>query len=162
MEITKESIPNMLRDFFKTIPDSGITTITHAMKRSIVVDNKYSPVSQKEILGIIKSNPLLVASSLVDANDELIDCDDYALQLKALATTLYRQRMLSGSVTLFPPAIGIIITQNHALNLVVTESKESNPELSLIDPSEKSPRFLNNPAQCAQALKILPIAMIYI
>lgn len=160
MEITKETFPMVIRDFFKKIPDSGIKTILNARRKSIIVDNKYSAVSQNEILGIIKSNPLLVANSQMDENNELNDCDDYALQLKALTTALYRQRMLSDG-TLFPPAVGIVITQNHALNLVITES-EGGVKLSIIDPSETEPRFIDDPSQCLQAMKTLPIAMIYI
>ena len=160
MEITKEALPMMLRDFFKTIPDSGITTISNVRRRSVIVDNIYNTVSPDEILGIINSNPLLVTNSQLNVDNELSDCDDYALQLKALTTALYRQRMLSDE-TLFPPAVGIIITQNHALNLVLTES-DDGIRLSVIDPSETNPAFLDDPLQCQQALKVLPISLIYI
>ena len=160
MEITKEALPMVFRDFFKMVPDSGITSISNARRRSVIVDNKYSAVTRNEILEIIKTNPLLVPNTQPNETNELNDCDDYALQLKALTTALYRQRMLAGEV-LFPPAVGIVVTQNHALNLVITASQKEL-ELSIIDPSETNPTFLNDPAQCQQVLKTLPISIIYI
>jgi hypothetical protein len=161
MEISNEIIPRLLRDFFKKIPDSGIKTITNAKRRSVIVDNTYSPVTQSEILEIIKSNPLLVPNSQVTVNNELSDCDDYALQLKASTTALYRQRMLAND-RLFPPAVAIVITQSHALNLVITESEGGDPTPSIIDPSETEPIFLDDPKQGSHALGILPIKLIYI
>lgn len=162
MNITKGKIPILIRDFFKEISDSGISSIPNVTRRSIIVDNQYSLVSKDEIMGVIKSNPLMITSSLIAGNNELFDCDDYALQLKALITALYRQRFLSGNAALFPPAIGIVITQSHAINLIITKSQNGRPILSLIDPSESSPAFLDNPSQSLQALKTLPVAMIYI
>jgi hypothetical protein len=162
MEIMKDSLPKIIRDFFKKIPDSGIQSIPDAIERSVIVDNIYSTTNQTELLGIISANPLLVPHDQMSANIELLDCDDYALQLKASITALYRQKMVATNSPIYPPAVGIVITQNHALNLMISETETGSREVYLIDPSSDSPTFINDPEQSAQALKMLPIKMIYI
>ena len=162
MEITKDSLPTLIRDFFNKIPDSGIKSISSARRRSVVVDNLYTSVKETELFEAIRSNPLLVPRLPLNANNELIDCDDYALQLKASITALYRQKMLVTNISIFPPAVGIVITQNHALNIAICESEGGGPEVFIIDPSESSPILMNDPKVSAKALKILPVNMIYI
>lgn len=162
MEISKDSLPKLIRDFFKKIPDSGIKSISNARRRSVIVDNIYSTTSQAELLGVIKTNPLLVPYSQRSDNNELVDCDDFALQLKASITALYRQKMLTTNLPIFPPAVGIVVSQNHALNLMISNTETGSIEIYLIDPSSDSPTFINDAEQSAEALKMLPIDMIYI
>jgi hypothetical protein len=162
MEINKDSLPKLIRDFFKQIPDSGIKSLPDARKRTIIVDNKYITTSRTELLEVIRTNPLLVPGAQTNENDELTDCDDYALQLKTSITALYRQRKVTTNEQIYPPAVGVVLSQNHALNLVIIESETGSSEIYLIDPSIDSPTFINEPGQIAQALKLLPIKNIYI
>lgn len=162
MELRKDILPKLIRDFFKKIPDSGIKSLTDARKRTIIVDNMYSTTSQTELLEVIRANPLLVPGAQRNEDDELVDCDDYALQLKTSITALYRQKKIATNEQIYPPAVGIVISQNHALNLMILESETGSGEIYLIDPSSDSPTFTNDPEQSAQVLKLLPIKSIYI
>ncbi|MFQ2301072.1 hypothetical protein ACK32U_15105 [Aeromonas dhakensis] len=161
MNITNEELYPLLRDFFKAIPDSGIKTIPNANKISRVVDNIYSTVTKSEIINTIKTNPLFIVNNSLPKNAEIADCDDYALQLKSSITSLYRARSKIGNM-LAPPAVGIVITQNHALNIVLCQTSENSYELFLIDPSSENPQFINDIENSLLALKTLPISLIYI
>lgn len=161
MEISKDSLIPLVRDFFSAIPDSGIKTIPDAERISTLADNSYSALQKSDIVSTLKSNPLLVSAAESSNNSELFDCDDYALQLKASLTGLFRTKRLSNKI-IAPPAVGIIITQNHALNIVFCESSNASPELFLVDPSLKSPKLVSESPAASNLLKTLPVKLIYI
>jgi hypothetical protein len=161
MDVSKDSLIPLLRDFFKAIPDCGIKTLVDTRRVSVLVDNTYSVLKKAEIMGMLKSSPLLAGAAEGSENSELFDCDDYALQLKASLTALFRtKRLLVRMVA--PPAIGVVITQNHALNIVLCESNDAGSEILLVDPSLKSPKMVSDPSASSELLKTLPISLIYI
>lgn len=161
MDVTNENLIQLIHDFFGVIPDCGIKNLTDARRISVIVDNSYSTLKKGEIISTLKSTPLLAGEAELSNNSELFDCDDYALQLKATLTGLYRtKRLLTGMIA--PPAVGIVITQNHALNIVVCESNGANPEIFLVDPSVKSPKLIGDPSASLELLKTLPVSLIYL
>lgn len=162
MQISKDKIPRLVSDFFKKIPDSGINSITSARQKSVLVDNTYSLVFKNEIQNIIRTNPLIVPPIENHVNLEISDCDDYALQLKASLTALYRQNMINSGKIIMPPAIGIVITQNHAINIVLCRGSENSSKIFLIDPNEKNPVLTDDSEESASLLKTLPIRLLYL
>jgi hypothetical protein len=162
MELKKDKIYKLLRDFFQRISGSGIKIIPDVYGRSVLADDVYNTVTQQEVMASINSNPLLVPNHSLSANEELFDCDDRALQLKASMMALYRQRALASNNRGYPPAIGMVFSMSHVLNIVVCEAANDGFEVFLIDPSQSSPAFINEPEQSAKALGTLPIQFIYI
>lgn len=161
MEISKDSLIPLIRDFFRVLPDSGIKTLVDAQRVSTLVDNSYAALKKSDIISTLKSNPLLVGAAEPTNESELFDCDDYALQLKASLTGLYRTKRLLNEI-ISPPAVGIVVTQNHALNIVFCESGNALPECFLVDPSQKSPKLVNESSASSNLLKTLPVSLIYI
>lgn len=161
MDIPKDNLIPLLRDFFRPIPDCGINNLADIRRVSILVDNIYSPLKKTEITSTLKSNPLLSGDAEATDKSELFDCDDYALQLKSSLTALYRSMRRSGN-SVSPPALGVVITQNHALNIVLCETGNARLAFFLVDPSLKSPRMVSDPSASLELLKVLPISLIYI
>lgn len=161
MNLSNDDIYPLLRDFFKKIPDSGIKTLPNLHKLSRVVDNNYSIITKSEVINTIKTNPLFIINNSLPKNAEIADCDDYALQLKSAITSLYRAKSKIGNV-LAPPAVGIVITQDHAVNIVICQTTENSYEVLLIDPSNDSPQFVSDVESLLTVLKKLPISLIYI
>ena len=162
MEIPSESIKQLLEDFFAEIPDSGIESEVDVDERSVIVDSFYTPVTEAEVFEVLRTNPLLVPPQTDHSPGELFDCDDYALQFKASITALYRQKKLVGNIELHPPAVGIVISQKHALNIGVFEAESDEPRIFIIDPSAPVPVMLKDPQSSIEALKMPPIKLIYI
>jgi hypothetical protein len=162
MQISKDRAPRLILDFFKEIPGSGIRSISFAKRKSVIVDNAYDTVSKSEVKRIIETNPLIVPPIQSQTNLEIADCDDYALQLKASLTALNRQKMISTGTIVLPPAIGIVITQNHVVNLVICGNTADTTGIFLIDPSMQKPTLVNDPAESASLLKTLPVKIIYL
>jgi len=161
MDVLKDNLIPLIRDFFNAIPDCGIKTLTDVRRVSVLVDNSYSSLKKAEIISMINSSPLLVGAAEMSTDSELFDCDDYALQLKASLTALFRtKRLLTGTIA--PPAVGIVITQKHALNIVICESSNAKPEIFLVDPSLKSPKMVSDSSASSELLKTLPVSLIYI
>jgi len=160
MDVSNDSLIPLLLDFFKAIPDCGIRDLADIKRVSILVDNTYSSLKKAEVMSMLKSNLLLIGEAEAIDNSELFDCDDYALQLKASLTALYRTKRLQ-TETVSPPAVGIVITQNHAVNIVLCESSTSELEILLVDPSIKTPKMVSDASASAQLLRTLPISLIY-
>lgn len=161
MQISREVIPRLILNFFNEIPDSGIQEIDVAEARSLRVDNAYKTVSKSEVKRVIETNPLIVPPIQNQPNPDIADCDDYALQLKASLTALNRQKMISTGKIILPPAIGIVITQDHVINLVICGNTADTIGVFLIDPSMQKPKLVNEPDESALLLKTLPVRIIY-
>ena len=162
MRISRERVPRLILDFFKAIPGSGITSISIAKRKSVRVDNAYNTVPKSDVKKVIETNPLIMPPIQGQTNPEIADCDDYALQLKASLTALNRQKMISTGKIILPPAIGIVITQNHVVNLVVCGNSAEKVGIFLIDPSMQKPKLVNDSAEVASTLKTLPVKIIYL
>lgn len=158
--VTSDELPDLLYRFFREIPETGLTSKSAVRKKSLIVDNVYDLVNKEILRSVVIGNPLL-SFPVAMQGQEVLDCDDYALQLKAAMNSLGRNRMLSGE-TVYPPAVGMVITQNHALNIVVTKWGESGKRVFLIDTMEESPKLESNKDACRSLLKLMPIKFIYI
>lgn len=130
--IAPERIRDLVLALFARVPGSGLQGRGPACEKLCFVDNAYSPVSQAEVRRIAAANPL--QTPLTDFDDELTDCDDYALQIKSVLTTLRRRKRRRPDAPCAPPAIGIIIAEAHAINAFVSATP-SGLQLSLIDAS---------------------------
>ena len=160
MKLEALSVLDAITEFFATIPESGITDLPSAQIRSFFADNDYATLAQARVTEIIKSNPLLVPIG-IDPADELADCDDFALQLKAAVIARARMDNLNAGVYVPPPAIGIVVTMNHALNAFVT-LRQGTPTVMLVDASHPDQPITADPVKAVQLLKQLPIRFIYI
>lgn len=160
MEIGKVGAQRLLGDFFGEIDKSGINRDT-VKERSVLADDVYTAVTQQEVMASINSNPLSVPNNSLSANAGLFDCDDYALQLKSSMMALYRQRALASNDRVYPPAVGMVFSKSHALNIVICELEENRFEIFLIDQSQSSPVFINEPEQSKEALGTQPVQFIY-
>lgn len=159
MDINSDDFLGLIKDFFKDIPDSGIRTLPQADKICRMVDNVYSLVSIDDVNSMIKYHPLLHDNTIPD-NAEILDCDDFALQLKAALTAFCRTKTVNGDI-MKPPAIAIVITQNHALNLFLSNVNDEK-QIFLIDPSLKTPVPVSEIDMATTLLKTLPLTLIYV
>lgn len=144
------------------VPGSGVQDIPSGRELTIMADENYSTVTQAQIKRMMKSNPLLSPPINVDPNDELDDCDDFALQLKAALTARARQDYLASGTYNPPPAIGIIFSMNHAISVFVDVDANGNPIAMLADASASDQPITGNPNMASSLLKKLPVRFIYI
>ncbi len=160
MRLEALSVLNAVTSFFAAIPDSGIDDLPSAQQRSFFADNEYSSVPRARVDEVLRSHPLLVPIG-IDPADELADCDDFALQLKAALIARARMDNLGSGIYAPPPAVGIIFTMSHALNVVVTVA-HGVPATMVVDASHPDQPMTTDPAEAALLLRLLPIRLIYI
>lgn len=157
--ITAARLQDVVLTLFAQVPGSGLQNIQTAGNRLCFVDNAYSPVSFAEVDRVVRSNPLLVPPS--GGADELSDCDDYALQVKSILTTLKRQQNVGAAEPDAPPAIGIIISEIHAVSGFVSAGN-AGLKLALIDASRPDRPVVDAPDQVADLLLGRPgIRLVY-
>lgn len=125
----------------------------------MLLDDCYSPISRDEILTLAKRNPLPALPCA--AKTQITDCDDYALQLKAVAAALYRQLSFAGRAEPVPPAVAIVISQNHAVNIFIEQDAQGKNSIWVIDTSTPGLPITNDPAQAARMMKKPPVKLIY-
>jgi hypothetical protein len=142
------------------IPGSGIQDIPSGRQVTIMADEEYSTVTRSLIKGMMNTNPLLSPTSAEEVH-ELADCDDFALQFKAGLTARFRQDNLASGIYNPPPAIGIIFTMDHALNVFVTTDGKGGVLAMLADASDPDQPITDDPADAASLLKTLPVRFIY-
>lgn len=158
--VTNDEIPGLLYRFFREITETGFNSLTAVRKNILIVDNAYQLVDKDLLRSVIIANPLLNFPATMQGQ-EVLDCDDYALQLKTSMNSLNRQSILSGQAA-YPPAIGMVITQNHALNVVISKWGENGKRVFLIDTMSESPKLVSNKDECRSLLKLMPIKFVYI
>tara|TARA_R110001583_G_scaffold195475_1_gene374037 strand:+ start:162 stop:635 length:474 start_codon:yes stop_codon:yes gene_type:complete len=128
-------------------------------RRMLVTDNVYSHVDMDDLAAVIRTNPLL---QYVDRlHEEINDCDDYALQLKAAMAALYRHRAYSAGQTVYPPAVAIIITEYHALNLIVV-NHEGEYQVYIVDTMMSQPAITQDPTEAWLLMKQGSVTNVYI
>jgi len=157
--ISSEAINELIKDFFSSIENFQFTSMDELDSKVVLVDDSYSPVSRDDLLAIAKDNPLNVPPGTLKT--QLTDCDDYALQLKAIAMANCRQRHITDSGQPLPPAIAIVISQNHAVNLFVEQDSEGNNSLCFLDASTPGFPMGSEPEQAEQIMKQPPLKLIY-
>ncbi|KDN30624.1 hypothetical protein VFDL14_03715 [Vibrio fortis] len=160
MQLELDSIKIALMNYFEGSWDSNAASMSDLDKVAIGLDDQYTAVTKSEILSIIQTSPSLVVPDNSTFGHQLSDCDDYALQLKALTVALYRQKAWQGA-QVSPPAIGMVITQSHAFNFIIWD-KLGEATAAIIDPSEQTPVFYDVLADGRHTLGTFPIQLIYI
>ena len=157
--ISPDAIRQSLLEFFSSLGACEIATMVDLKIKVMLVDDSYSSISRDEIRSLARGNPLLAPPG--DAITQITDCDDYALGLKDAAVKLFRQRSSAGRVALVPPAIAIVISQNHAVNLFIEQDARGKNTVWFIDASTPKLPITNDPAQAARLLKKQPVKLIY-
>jgi hypothetical protein len=161
MEMDAETAFEAVLKLLKAIPDSGVHDIPSGQDITIMADENYSTVTRSQVTGMMKTNPLLSPTN-VKPGDELADCDDFALQLKAALTARARQDNLATGTYNLPPAIGIIFSMNHALSVFVTLDANGDPVAMLADASRPDQPMTGDPGEAAALLLKLPVRFVYI
>jgi hypothetical protein len=107
----------------------------------------------------MKSHPLLVPPNLEGA--EIADCDDFALQMKATLTALRRTENLAQGSDRSPPAIAIVVADQHALTAFIT-ANGADLALALADASDPTRPISDAPDDATRLFKYEPaIQLIY-
>jgi hypothetical protein len=158
-DISPAAVRSLIADFFSSLVDYEITTMEDVKTKVMLVDDSYSPISGDELRSFARGNPLMAQPG--GAKTQITDCDDYALQLKAAATVQYRQRYFSGTASPLPPAVAIVISQNHVVNLFVEQDGQGKNSIWFIDASTPDMQTTNDPAQAVQMMKKPPVTLIY-
>jgi hypothetical protein len=157
--VSPDAIRECILKFFSSIGACEISTMVDARIKVMLVDDWYSPISRAEILTLASGNPMLAPPGA--AKTQITDCDDYALQLKDAAVKMFRQRYCNGTGQPVPPAVAIVISQNHAVNLFIEQDAQGKNSIWFIDASTPGLPITHDPAQAAQMMKKPPVKLIY-
>jgi hypothetical protein len=157
--ISPDAIRECILKFFSSISPCEISTMVDVKIKVMLVDDWYSPISRDEILTLARENPMLAPPCA--AATQITDCDDYALQLKDGAVNMFRQRYCSGTGQPVPPAVAIVISQNHAVNLFIEQDVQGRNSIWFIDAGTPGPHITHDPSQAAQMMKKPPVKLIY-
>tara|TARA_R110000868_G_scaffold17494_8_gene76674 strand:+ start:804 stop:1295 length:492 start_codon:yes stop_codon:yes gene_type:complete len=133
----------------------------HFTSRLVIVDGRYSSIEITTIEAMLISNPLLQS---VPIGQEINDCDDFALQVKSSITSLVRQRAVQQHATLFPPAVGILLTPRHALNIIIChqDNDPTNFGVFLLDAMKPGKGLISSPKEAKELMLQPEISLIYI
>ncbi|MFA5203186.1 MAG: hypothetical protein WC708_02180 [Lentisphaeria bacterium] len=182
MKIDAKTALRSVENLLTAIGGSGVNALTES-GMFVMVDESYSTVTPQEVKTMMANSPLTasIAKRLsvpqeiktMMANspprpptikmlaDELGDCDDFALHLKAvMAARTRRDNMMNGTDTP-PPAFGIIFSQDHALNVFVTTDERGGIYTMLSDASDPNRPITADPNKATQMLKTLPVRIVY-
>lgn len=157
--ISPEAIRQHILEFFSSLGGCEMTTMADVRIKVILVDDVYRPISHAELCTLARHS--LVRAKPGVAKTQITDCDDSAMQLKSEANALYRESYFSGRTAPVPPAVAIVISQNHAVNLFIEQDSQGKNSIWFIDASTPELLLTNDPAQAAQMLKKPPVKLIY-
>jgi hypothetical protein len=157
--LSPDAIRQSLLGFFSSLGACEIATMADLKIKAMLVDDWYSPISKEEILTLARCNLLLAKPAA--AKTQITDCDDFAMQLKSEAHALYRRSCFTGTAAPVPPAVAIVISQNHAVNLFIEQDDKGKNSIWCIDASRPELSITNDPAQAARLLKKPPVKLIY-
>jgi hypothetical protein len=166
MQIDKVGLKDLLLGFFKKVPDSGIAEIGHLTRRSLLADDVYSPVAFSTVKSIVETNPLLFHFPAPVHGAQIADCDDYAMLVKSLVTSHVRQKYASTGNYQAPPAIGVVFSRSHVVNIMVGKDAQHKLTVKVFDVSNPQVPFINtlteDPVEAAALFGTLPLRWIYI
>jgi hypothetical protein len=153
-----EDIATRFFDFFKALSLTTDNEKYDFYAKMFIVDGAYSKVSVSDVQAVVQTNPLL--QYVESLGQEINDCDDYSLQFKGALTALYRQRMHATQQVINPPAVGMIFTENHALNIIIG----ADDQVYLFDTMTASPSLtgLENKETCLALMRQTNVRHIYI
>jgi hypothetical protein len=131
---SSDKLVELLWKFFRDVNGSGVTTRQSMIDITVAADEQYEAVTMTDLNSLLRA-PLLISPS--DAVATLLnDCDDYAIQLKALWTAQQRQAALMSNTNLFPPSVGMVFGNKHVVSAFVT-FKNGELTVGLVDASIK-------------------------
>ena len=166
MEIDRNVLRDLLFEFFKKVPDSGISKIEHFTRRSLLADDAYSPVAFATVKSIVETNPLLFHFPAPVHGSQIADCDDYAMLVKSLLTAHVRQKYLSTGNYQAPPALGAIFSRSHVVNVMVGRNAQHRLTVKVFDVSNPQVPFADtqteDPIKAAALFGTLPLKWIYV
>ncbi|MBN2106910.1 MAG: hypothetical protein JW832_05740 [Deltaproteobacteria bacterium] len=157
--LSPDAIRQSLLEFFSSLGAYEIATMADLKIKVMLVDDWYTPIAKEEILTLARCNLLL--SQPAAAKTQLADRDDSAMQLKSEANALYRHGTYACTAAPVPPAVAIVISQNHALNLFIEQDDQGKNTTWCIDASTPKLPITSDPAQAARMLKKPPVKLIY-
>ena len=157
--ISPDAIRQSLLGFFSSLGAYEIATMADLKIKVMLVDDCYTPIAKEEILTLARCNLLLSQPAAVKT--QLTDCDDSAMQLKSEANALYRHSTYAGTAAPVPPAVAIVISQNHAVNLFIDQDDKGKNSIWCIDASKPELSVTKDPAQAARMMKKPPVKLIY-
>jgi hypothetical protein len=158
-DLSPAAIRSLIADFFSTIGECEIVTLFDVKVKVMLVDECYRPISRDEMLDLARANPLEPQPDA--ATRQLADCDEYALHLKDMAAAQYRQHSRGGAGQPLPPAVAIVMSQNHAVNLFIEQGAGGKYSIWFIDASRPDLPTTNTPAQVVHMIKQPPVKLIY-
>ena len=161
MKMDAETAFQAVVNLLAAIPASGVQDLPAGRQVTIMADEEYSTVTRTQIKGTMSTHPLLSPAN-VKEGDELADCDDFAMQLKAALTARARQDNQTSGIYNPPPAIGIIFSMDHALSVFVTMDGNGGIVAMLADATAPDQPITNDPAEATKLLKTLPVRFIYV
>lgn len=157
--ISPAAVRLLIADFFSSIGECEVATLSEVKVKVMLVDDGYSTITRSEILALARVNSLGPPAGASES--QCADCDDYALHLKDAAAAKRRQRSANDSAPALPPAVAIVMSQNHALNMFIDEGAQGRHSLWFIDTSEPDLPTTNDPAQALRMMKQPPVRLIY-
>lgn len=158
-DISPAAVRSLIADFFSSIGECEINTMADVKIKVMLVDDTYSPISGKDILSLARDNPLKLQPGA--PKTQITDCDDYALHLKDTAAKTFRQRYYNGTGHPVPPAVAIVISQNHAVNLFIEQDAQGKNSIRFLDTSTPELSITHVPAQALRMMKQPPVKLIY-
>ena len=158
-DISPAAVRSLMADFFSSLGEYEVATMEDIQAKVVLVDDLYCTITADELRTFARGNPLMAPPGA--AKTQITDCDDYALQLKASATAHYRQRFVAGTAAAVSPAVAIVISGNHALNLFIEQNEQGKNSICFIDASSPDLPTTSDPVQAAQMMKQPPVKLIY-
>ena len=153
-DISAEAINSLIFEFFSSLEDYQMSSMEDLDTKVMLLDDSYGPVSREDMLAIAKDNPLKLP--LKSQKTDLTDCDDYALQLKAIATARARQLYIVGEARPLPPAVGIVICNEHVINMFVEQGSDGAHSICFMDASTPGAPLATAPEEAARIMKKPP------
>ena len=158
----RDVLKSLLLDFFRQDKWFGINAVSQINTITICVDENYCPIPKKIISDVISGNPQLFSYSPDIVEGEFFDCDDFALQLKATVTSNLRLRGLLNKKVVYPPAIGFILDQYHAINFFISQKKQDDLVVNIIDTSKPNAKPVENAVDAKDLFNTMPMRLIYV
>ncbi len=158
-DISPAKVRSLIADFFSSIGACEVATMFEVKIKVMLVDDCYRPIKASEILSLARENPLLGLSSAPET--QITDADDYAIKLKDAAAALFRQRYCRGRTAPVSPAVAIVISQNHAVNMFIEEDGQGRNRIRFLDASLPELPVTGVPAMAASMMKQPPVKLIY-
>ncbi len=158
--IEADDVMKAFQAILKQVPGSGFRRLPDARQRTLTADDFYGAVPEADVINVLAGIPFLVPVG------DVFDCDDYAMRFKTAMTMLWAQRALAAGRPGPAPAIGILLSHSHAVNVILLDKGDDNAPANIVavlDPSSTDSRsILTELDEIGAAIGTLPIRGIYL